>query len=251
MSNGVVARRISAGIIGENDLGKPQDHPVAHFRPREFYRLMAIRYGRIIPKDEAGIRFAGRMLDTLAILGDAGRARATNFLTYRCPWMTSSERTSAIEASFVARTFWSAEALGNDLEVTESEHQRARIRTFRVAGMTDAAMAARRKAKEAARKQRERRNASLHPQKKPPLPAVRAEAIAGLLQPGERCTARAIADELTRTRHIRFAHLEGKALTTAVHNAIEFGIRQGILQKDIEPGTRMPVAWISRAGRIA
>jgi hypothetical protein len=251
MSISVVARRLTETPIASNMAagGKKTEHPIVRFRPRELYRLMALRHGRKLPMDQAGQRFAARMLDTFAVAGDAGRQRAANFLTLRCPWMLSSERSTAIDLAFGAKKYWSAEALGNDLDVTEVEHAKARIRTFRIAGMTDAAMAARRKAKEAARKQRERRNASLHPRKEPPLPAVRAEAIAGLLQPGERCTARAISDELTRTRHIRFAHMEGKALTTAVHNAIEFGIKQGILQKDIEPGSRMPIAWISRQGR--
>lgn len=238
-----IARRSHTAPPSEHVDAKETEHPIARFRPRELQRLMAIRHGRKLPMDEAGTRFRTRMLDTLAMSGEAGRRRAVNFLTLRCPWMTPLERMDAIEFSFGSRKFWSAEALGNDLDVSEAEREKAKIRTFRAAGMTDAAMADRQRAKDAARKKQKRRHATLHP-KKEFLPAVRSEAIASLLQPAERCTVRSIANALKR--HTRFAHLNGKALTTAVHNAVEFGVKNGLLQKDIEPGSRMPVAWISR-----
>lgn len=71
--------------------------------------------------------------------------------------------------------------------MTEAEREKAKIRTFRAAGMTDAAIVDKQRAKNAARK-KQKAPSGRAPSKKEFLPAVRAEAIANLLQPRERCT---------------------------------------------------------------
>lgn len=139
-----------------NDRSKKIDNPVARLRPDELYRVMAVRYGRKLPPHDDGARFRDRMLDTLALSGNEGRSRAASFLAFRCPWMTPAACADVVEAAFKARRYWSAEALGNDLNITAAEHQKARVRTFRVAGMTDAAMKANRKANDAAQKREKR-----------------------------------------------------------------------------------------------
>lgn len=154
MSTAAVARR--PGPANETTRFTKVENPVARFRPGELYRLMAVRHGRKLPANDDGARFRDRLLDTLAMSGKDGRLRATNFLAFRCGWMSPADREDAIEAAFRRRRFWTPEALGNDLDVTETEHARARIRTFRIAGMTDADMKAKRAVKEAARKRLER-----------------------------------------------------------------------------------------------
>jgi hypothetical protein len=234
--------------ITEPARAKQVDNPVARFRPDELHRLLRLRYGRTLPADDNGRRAAARMVDALAMSGDDGRRRAANFLELWCPWMALAERVDAIEAAFRSPRFWSSRALGDELGLTWLEREAARITTFRPAGASDADMAERRKMREAARKREKRRQTTLHPKEELPLPAIRAEVIASILRPGERCAVNAICEELKRTRHIRFAHLEGKALATAVHNAIDYGTAEGFLRKDVEPGRRMKVAWVTKVG---
>ena len=102
-----------------------------------------------------------------------------------------------------------------------------------------------------------RRQATLHPPEKCSLPAIRAGIVADLLRPGERCTVRAICEQLTHTKLIRFSSLkkdglkEAAALKAAVHDAIEYGVIHGTLTKTVEIGSRgLPVAWISRTGAV-
>jgi hypothetical protein len=227
---------------------KPTDHPVVRLRPGELRRLFWRRHAQKFPADDIGRRDAMIVLDHLVQLPADAYRQAMIFLKRRCPWLPRVERAAAIERAFLRRKFWSKSALGDTLGLTWEEREDCEITTFRPAGASDADMADRRKMKEAARKREKRRRATLHPKQEPPLSTMRATVIAGMLRPGERCTVNAICEELKRIRQIRFAHLEGKALTTAVHNAIDHGIAQGLLLKDVEPGRRMPVAWVTKVG---
>jgi len=226
------------------------DHPVARFRPRELMRLMAIRHGRVLPDDETGARFRDRVLDTFALLGSKGRRRAENFLVLRCRWMTAVQRADAIEVAFELRRFWSAEALGNDLDVTQAEHERARLRTFRVAGMTDEAMQARKKAADSARKKAKRDAARLHSKPKLSRSAQRLEAILKLLtKPGDWVCIKALSAELKRRKVIHFVTLTGATLTSAVHDAVRLGLETGQLEKRLVDGPKFKVAEIARSRR--
>jgi len=233
----------------------PVIHPAAKFREGELYRLFRRRHGRTLPADDTGRHAAKRMLDAFALTGADARGRAHNFLTLWCPWLTGPEQTNMIEAAFRSPWLWSAQALGDDLGLTWDEREKCRITTIRPAGATDADMAERRKVKAAARVRENRRKATLHPIEKKSLPAIRAKIIADLLRPGERCTVRAICDQLRRSKHIRFAHLgqnslkETAAFKAAVHGAIGYGVQYGLLTKQVEMGPRgLPLAWISKAG---
>ncbi|SFH69956.1 hypothetical protein [Bradyrhizobium sp. cf659] len=245
------ARHIA--VAEDRALPHRTDHHVARFRPRELLRLMSIRYGREIHADEAGLRLRDRMLDALALSGSAGRRRAENFLTLYCRWMTACERDSAIEAAFRDQRLWSAEALGNDLDVTEAEHARARIRTFRIAGMTDADMKIKRAAKEAARKKQERLQQRLGRKPKEPRPAARVDAILNIMPEDHRWwSVGAVISELKRSKAIAFATLDKQtsSLRPAVHRAIKHGVAEGRLDTRMVPGSKMSEAMeIRRGGR--
>lgn len=233
----------------------PISHPAARFREGELYRLFRRRHGRTLPADDTGRHAATRMLDAFALAGADARGRAHNFLTLWCPWLTAPERADMVDAAFRSPWLWSSQALGDDLGLTWDEREACRIVTFRPAGATDADLAERRKVKAAARASENRRKAALHPTEKKSLPAVRAKIIADLLRPGERCAVRAICDQLKRSKHIRFSRSEtdpvkkAAAFKAAVHGAIDYGVRHGMLTKELQTGPRgLPVAWISRAG---
>ncbi|WP_316185865.1 MULTISPECIES: hypothetical protein [unclassified Bradyrhizobium] len=243
-----VARRLAPAneAIGT----KKPDNPIARFRPGELYRLMAVRYGRRLPPNDDGARFRDRMLDTLVLSGMDGRRRAANFLAFRCPWMSAAARAAAMEVAFRTRRYWSAEALGNDLDVTEAEHAKARIRTFRVAGMSDAAMKAKRQAKDAARKREERLRERLRSKTKTPKPARRVGAILDLLPKDDWWSVTAVVNQLERAKTFAFAGL-GKgtgSLRPAVHRAIKQGVEEGRLQARKVPGSKMSEAMEIRRG---
>jgi hypothetical protein len=226
------------------------DHHVARFRPNELMRLVVIRYGRdpAIPHDEAGLRIRDRVLDTFALSGSEGRRRAENFLVMRCRWMTPAERAIAVEEAFRSQRIWSAEALGNDLDITAAERKAARIQTFRAAGMTDEAMEAKRKAADNARKKAEREFARLHPQPAPSKPARRLDAILKFM-PSDWVSIKAVAAEAKRRNPILFATLAGARLTTAVHEAMQLGLSRGQIEKRVVRGPKFPVAEIRRSRR--
>ncbi|TQF28867.1 hypothetical protein UNPA324_03800 [Bradyrhizobium sp. UNPA324] len=210
---------------------------------------MSIRYGREIHADEAGLRLRDRMLDALALSGSEGRRRAENFLSLYCRWMTPSERESAIEAAFRDQRLWSAEALGNDLDVTEAERRRARILTFRAAGMTDDVMKARRTACNTAGRQKKREEARLYPKAKVSRVAQRLEAIVRIL-PADWVSIKTAGAEAKRQSPTHFAGKPGKKhLAAAVHDAVNLGLAQGRLEKRVVPGPKFQVAEIRRSRR--
>ncbi|MGY0573267.1 hypothetical protein ACTGJ9_020995 [Bradyrhizobium sp. RDM12] len=251
MSTAAVARR--PGPANETTRFKKVENPVARFRPGELYRLMAVRHGRKLPANDDGARFRDRLLDTLAMSGKDGRLRATNFLAFRCGWMSPADRDDAIEAAFRRRRFWTPEALGSDLDVTEAEHARARIRTFRIAGMTDEAMQARRKAKEAARKREERLQERLAAKPTASRPALRVDAILNVLPKDDWWNVSAIVRQLKRSKAIAFETLgrETGSLRPAIHRAIKHGVKEGRLQTRMVPGSKMDEAMEIRRGSRA
>lgn len=246
--NTAAARRLDPAT--EATRSKKVDNPVARFRPGELYRFMAIRYGRRLPPNEDGARFRDRMLDTLAMSGKDGRRRAASFLAFRCPWMTPAARAEAIDAAFRLRRFWTPEALGNDLDVTEAEHEKARIRTFRIAGMTDAAMKARRDAKAAARKREDRLRERLEPKPNASRPARRVDAILNVLPKDGWWNVTAVVAQLKRSKAIVFNDLgkETDSLRPALHRAIKHGIKEGRLEVRMVPGTKMSEAMQIKRG---
>jgi hypothetical protein len=223
---------------------------VARFRPGELHRLMKIRGWRTLPVDDNGTRFAARMLDTLALSGNASRQRAANFLELRCPWMATADRANAIEAAFTARRVWSAEALGTDLDVTEAERKLAKIKTFRPANMTDAAMKAKQRKDEAERGRKRRRQNRLHPKQTLPLPALRAAIILDVLTEADGWVdVSAICAELRFAKKtIHFAGLTGKDLTAAVHRAIQYGMNERTIEKQVLLGATTKIAQIRKRG---
>lgn len=170
----------------------------AQFRPDELRRLMIIRHGRRLPHDETGARFRDRMLDTLSLLGSKGRHRAEHFLSWHCKWMTPAQRAEAIDTAFALQRLWSAEDLGNDLDVTEAEHTQARIKTFRIAGMTDAALRQRNLAKDAAYQSQKRAQKRLLP-KLPKLPNASERR--------QECRFAAVLDALPRNGDVLLTDL--------------------------------------------
>jgi hypothetical protein len=235
---------------------RPIENPVARFRPKELRKLFRRRHGYVLPADDNGRRAAARMLDAYALSGNEARQEALNFIQLWCPWMSEADRIETVEQTFSSPRFWSPGGLGDDLELTWDERDELKITTIRPAGnVTKADLDERRNAKAAARMREKRRQATLHPSEKASLPAIRAGIIADLLKPGERCTVRAICDELKRIKHVRFSSLKkdgpkrATALKAAVHDAIEQGVINGILKKTVETGPRgLSVAWVSRAG---
>src|SRR5882672_12186323 len=215
-----------------NAPSQPEAHPIVRVRPGQLRRLFWRRHGKTFPRDEIGRRDASIMLDHL-VQGVDAYQEAKDFLDQRCPWMPPAERLAAIGSAFQRRKFWTPSALGDALGLTWEERDDCSITTFRPAGASDADMAERRKMKEAARQRERRRQVTLHPKPDLPLPAIRAEVIASILRPGERCTIAAMCKELKRRKHIRFIHLKGKVLAAAVHTAIDHGTAKGFLRKDV------------------
>jgi hypothetical protein len=164
--------------------------------------------------------------------------------------MTPAGRANAIEAAFKARRYWSPEALGNDLNVTEAEHKRARIRTFRVAGMTDAAMKAKRKANDAARKREDRLRDRLDAKPTASRPARRVDAIMNILPKDGWWNVSAIVSQLERSKAIAFGTLgkETGSLRPAVHRAIKHGVKEGRLEARNVPGSKMSEVMQVRRG---
>lgn len=236
----------SRPMAAPTQMDGPADHPIARFRPNELHRLFRLRHGRTLPNDDVGRRSMRRMLEALALSGPDGRHRAEMFIQLWCPWLPIHETDVAIEVAFRAPCPWSSKDLGDDLALTWTERDKARITTFRPAGVSDVEMAERRKQKAKERMQEKRRRQTLHPDKRLTLPAARAEAIAGILRPGERCAIRDICSEVTRVRHIRFANLKGRALSTAVHRAVDHGVGCGIFLKVVEPGVPVGTTWVTR-----
>lgn len=234
------------------DQAPRQMHPVARFRPYELTRLLHVRFGRELPDDEAGARLRDRILDTLALLGDVGRQRAEGFLIRYCRWMSPSDRVTAIDAAFHFRRLWSAEEIGNNLGVTEVEHRNARLSTIRVAGMTDAMMAAKRKVSERDRKQRERDRTRLHAGPKPSKIDQRLDAILMLLKPSDCWVPiSAVTASLKQKKSFHFTSVlkDKKQLASAVAYAIKRGVEDGRLERRISPGPKFSVAEIRRFPR--
>lgn len=246
----------SVDVAEHADQPRRTDHHVARFRPPELLRLMAIRYGRAISNDEAGRRFRDRVLDTFALCGSEGRRRAENFLVLRCRWMPPAERAIAVKEAFHSQRIWSAEGLGNDLDITEAERKAARIRTFRAAGATDETMLARKKAADSARKQAKRDAARLHPARRPGKPAQRLEAILKFLR-ADWVSIKAVALEARRRNPTHFPKPQSGArntrqdprLTAAVHEAVQLGLETGQLEKRVVAGPKFPVAEVRRSHR--
>lgn len=189
------------------------------------------------------------MLDHIVQSGAADAYQeAMTFLDECSPWTAPRERPTVILLAIQRRKFWDKSDLGNVLGLTWKEREDCKITTFRPAGVTDADMADRRRLAGNAAKREKRRRETLHPTKVLSKPAIRAQAIARILRPGERCTVSAICKELKRTRQIAFAHLQGKTLTTAIHKALNFGIEQGWLLKNVDRTGRIPVAMITLVG---
>ncbi|MET4043958.1 hypothetical protein [Bradyrhizobium sp. RT6a] len=226
---------------------KRDTHDVARLRPAELRRLFRRRHGRTYPFDDVGLRARDVVLDHIVQSGavDASQ-QATTFLAECCPWTVADERPAVIRQAIQRRKFWDKSELGNLLGLTWEERDACRITTIRPAGATDADMADRRRLKGKLAKQEKRRMETLHPNEDLPKPAIRAHAIAAILRIGERCAVSAICEELKRTRQIPFAHLEGKALTTAVHKAIDYGIEHGFFLKVVDRAGRIPVATITK-----
>jgi hypothetical protein len=244
--NTAAARRLDPA--NETIPDKERYDRVARFRPRELDKLMDVRgWRKGVPNDDNGTRFALRTLDTFALSGDVARQRATYFLQRYCAWMTLAARADAIQTAFAARRLWSAEELGNDLEVTEAERKKAGIKTFRAAGMTDVDMKEKQKAENAERARRNRRKNRLHPKTKASKPALRAAIIVDVLADADGWVdVSAICAELSFMKTIHFAGLKGKDLTAAVHRAIQYGIKDRTIEKRIEPGPKTPVAQIRK-----
>jgi len=215
---------------------------VVRLRPRQLRRLYKKRHGTTLPDNEEGRRLAAIMLDHL-VHGHDGHHEATVFLIRSCPWMAPAERADAIARAFRDRKFWSASALGDELWLTWEERDDCGITTIRPFWATDEDMAAFRQVKNTASK-RKKRQQETKP-KKEALPVIRAKAIADLLKLGERCT---VKDLCEKRSCIRLGHLDGKALTTAVHNAINCGIELGFFRKDVvaEHAGYLAVAWITK-----
>jgi hypothetical protein len=187
------------------------------------------------------------MLDCLAQLGPDADRRAANFLELHCPWMTPAERTAAKETAFRSKRFWSASALGDELDVTEAERETLGIRTFRAAGVSDHQMAAIQKEKRQRREQDRRLRERMSRKPKASQPARRADAILALLPPDGWWDAGAIVKELRRSKAIAFASLDGDAFRPAVHRAIKHGVTAGMFQTRTASGPKMEKVQIRRA----
>lgn len=227
-------------------------HPAARLREPELRRLFRFRYVDQLPADDTGRRAAARILEAIALSGRDGFARAENFLVLWCPWMTRKERQEMTAAAFDAPPYlWSAQLLGDDLNLSWDEREACRISTIRPAGATDDELAERRKMKAVERMREKRRRADLSPAKKAPKSKLRAEAIVSVLRHGERIAVAALCEHLRRTKSFHFVLFtkDQSRLKAAVHDAIKAGVSLGLLRKEVEVGAHgLPVAWVSRAG---
>jgi hypothetical protein len=232
---------------GQQKAAKTRDdlHPVFRFRPAQLLRFFKKRHGgRTLPDNDTGRLHAAIMLDHL-VQGPDGEHEATVFLIRSSPWMAPAERADAIARAIKDWKFWSPSELGDALWLTWEERDACQITTIRPFWATDEDMAAFRTMKNTAAR-RETRQQETKP-KKEPLPAIRAKIIADILQSGERCTIKDLCTALESTKkRIRLGHLKGNVLRAAVNDAIEYGVANGLLRKDFEPGLRGPVALISR-----
>ncbi|WJR74915.1 hypothetical protein [Bradyrhizobium sp. NP1] len=167
--------------------------------------------------------------------------------------MPPADRAEAIEIGFRSPRFWTPLALGNDLNVTEAEHAKARIKTFRVAGMTDADMKAKRKANDAAQKREKRLQERLEAKPTASRPALRVDAILNVLPKDGWWNVGAIISQLERSKAIAFGTLDKEtgSLRPAVHRAIKHGVKGGRLQTRMVPGSKMSEAMEIRRGPCA
>ena len=229
---------------------KASGSPAAKFRPGELIGLAVLRYpNRRLPPDDDGRRHATQYVDACALSGSDGRQRASDFLQAWCPWMRPIDRAAAIDRAFSSPRHWSPLEIGNDLSVTDAEREKARIRTFRAAWMTDEAMAAKRRAAEAARKRQGRLQERLEATLRVGRPAARVDAILKILPIGvDWWNVGAIISELERRKPIAFAALDKKSLRPAVHRAIKYGVSEGSLETRKVPGSRMSEAMEVRRG---
>jgi hypothetical protein len=119
------------------------------------------RYGPVLPDDDAGRETLTDLLLPIS-LGPTPAKIMANVIEVTAPWMNADAAQKLVDEIMQmpeGERRPNAKVLGKRLNVTNAERERLRLWTMRPADMTDAQMAAWRKAKERARKQRKRQQA--------------------------------------------------------------------------------------------
>lgn len=132
---------------------------MAALRCAEINRLLASRYGQVLPDDDAGRDDALIMAHHLARLSGDPRVRIGKWLDAHAPWAVGSIRATLLAEIDAKPLRWRADKLGARLRLTEGERSGLRIRTIGAVDVDKAERAKRRSEKRRALKEAARRAA--------------------------------------------------------------------------------------------
>jgi hypothetical protein len=108
---------------------------IAHLRLRELRIIFQHRYGHTLPDDDAGREDLAIALDHAAGLSGDPRQRMMNFASIWAPWIDPDELEDMIENALRNGQRWTADALADQLGLTESQRKDWAIKTIGIAGM--------------------------------------------------------------------------------------------------------------------
>jgi hypothetical protein len=141
-----------------------RDESIRRLRLGDLRRLLRSRYGIILPDDDAGRDDLQELLLPISLGAHGDCSKMRNVIEVWAPWMGTDEAEKLIDRVSQMPDYQrkpSAKELGERMNLTAQEREACGIRTIRPAGMTDEALAERRRAKDRARKQRKRRAAGM------------------------------------------------------------------------------------------
>ncbi|WP_369723087.1 hypothetical protein AB8Z38_03100 [Bradyrhizobium sp. LLZ17] len=129
---------------------------VAAARPNEIQRILADRYGRELPDDDAGRDDAFVMVNALAWRPNAQR-RIPSWLSLWAPWMPADE-VQALTAKLIAKPYrWGPDTIGKRLNLMDVDRTRLKITTIGGVDVGKAERLARRKQRARQREEQRRR----------------------------------------------------------------------------------------------
>lgn len=136
---------------------------MAALRCAEISRLLASRYGRAIPDDDAGKDDIRIMVHHLALMSGDQHTRMKSWLVDWAPWM-SAEEMAGLMSTVVAKPLrWRADKLAARLNLTEAERARLSIKTIGATDMTKGERHAARQARKRQAKREQRRKQGVKP----------------------------------------------------------------------------------------
>jgi hypothetical protein len=119
----------------------------------------------ILPDDDAGREYLFYLLHAqhFTVPVDEREQVLATVADEWAPWLDPIERSKMICRALRLRKHYSAEKLGNLLNLTEEERRKYRLRTIRAAGMTDEKMRQRRVERQRESDEQRRRRAGMEP----------------------------------------------------------------------------------------